>query len=52
MYQCITIHSISIHILIQQNEYQFISILMYHGVLINELLFEIDKTLKLMFYRK
>ena len=29
-------HGISIHVLIQQNEYQFIDISIYHCVLINE----------------
>ena len=38
MYRCIAMHSILMHVLIQQNEYRFIDILMYpyHCVLINE----------------
>ena len=45
MHWCIAIHSVSIHVLIQQNEYGFIDILMYHCVLINELFSAMDKTL-------
>ena len=48
-YLCIAIDCVSIHISIQQNEYQFIDISMYRCVLINELFSEMDKTLKLTF---
>ena len=47
--RCIAIRSVSIHVLIQQNEYQYIDISMYRCVLINELLSAMDKTLKLTF---
>ena len=49
IYRCIAIRSVSIHVLIQQNEYQYIDISMYRCVLINELLSAMDKTLKLTF---
>ena len=52
IYQCIAMHSISIHVLIQLKEYQFIDISMYRCVLINELFSAMDKTLNLIFYRK
>ena len=44
--------SVSIHVLIQQKEYQFIDISMYHCVLINELFSAMGKSLKLTFYKK
>ena len=52
IYWCITIHSVTIHVSIQQNEYRYIDISMYRCVLINELFSAMDKTLKLTFYRK
>ena len=47
IYRCITIHSVSIHVSIQQKEHRFIDILMYRCVLINELFSAMNKTLKL-----
>ena len=32
IYRCIVIHNVSIHVSIQQNEYEYIDILMYHCV--------------------
>ena len=52
IYRCIAIHSVSIHISIQQNEYRFIDISMYCCVLINEFFTAMDKTLKLTFYMR
>ena len=40
-------YSFSIHVLIQQNEYRCIDILMYRCVLINELFSAMDKTLEI-----
>ena len=40
------------HISVKQNEYLFINISMNRHVLINELFSAMDKTLKLIFYRK
>ena len=37
------------HVLIQQNEYRCIDMLMCHCLLINELVFAMNKTLKLTF---
>ena len=44
MHQCIAMQSISIHVLVQQNEYRFINVLIYCCVLINELFSAMDKT--------
>ena len=47
MHRRIAMRSVLIHVLVQQNEYPFINILMYHSVLINELFSLMNKTLKL-----
>ena len=44
MHQCIAMQSISIHVLVQKNEYRFINVLVYRCVLINELFSAMDKT--------
>ena len=46
----VAMHSISIYILIQQNEYRFIGILMYCCVLINELFSAMDKNQEFIIY--
>ena len=52
IYRCIAIHSVAIHVLIQQSKYRYINISIYRCVLINELFSAMDKTLKLTLYRK
>ena len=52
IYRCIAIHSVAIHVSIQQSEYRYINISIYRCVLINELFSAMDKTLKLTLYRK
>ena len=52
IYRCIAIHSVAIHVSIQQSKYRYINISMYRFVLINELFSTMDKTLKLTLYRK
>ena len=49
IYRCIAIHSVAIHVSIQQSKYRYINISMYHCVLINELFSAMDITLKLYF---
>ena len=56
IYQCIAIHSVAMHVSIQQSKYRYIDVLLciavYCCVLINELFSAMDKTLKLTLYRK